>query len=46
MSRASQASVVIVALLLVGTLLGGMSWIVGHAVAHHSRVIAGGTWCC
>ena len=45
MSRVGNARVV-VALLLVATLLAGMSWIVGNGTTHHSRVVAGGTWCC
>jgi hypothetical protein len=42
----SRARLAVVTLLLLGTVLGGMSWITGHAGASHARVLAGGTWCC
>lgn len=41
-----QARRVVVTLLLVGTILGGMSWITADAGASQARVFAGGTWCC
>lgn len=46
MSRAVNARVVVATLLLVATLVAGMSWIAGHSGAHQPRVVAGGTWCC
>jgi hypothetical protein len=46
MSRFSRARIGTVALLLFGTLIGGVSIGAETAAAQPSVVIAGGTWCC
>lgn len=46
MNRVNRAGLALGALLLVGTLMAGISWIAGHASAQPARVLTGGTWCC